>query len=116
MKVGVDLDGTANADPALFHDLLKALRKAGHKVIFLTGCNSCPVTDVDKAMKASELDRLGLGKDYDKLKVFSNPPGKEKAAWCAKHDVALLIDNSMSNAQLAPCGTFVLVPWRTLSS
>lgn len=115
MKVAFDLDGTADSDPVVFGNLMQALRKRGDKVIVLTGCDSTPVTQADVDEKADCLRRLGLGNCYDKLKVVSNPPAKAKAKWCAKHNVALLIDNSLMNAQLAPTGTTVLVPWKTIT-
>lgn len=115
IRVAVDLDGTADADPEMFRKLMTALRKRGDKVVILTGCHHFPVTEADKAEKKADLERLGLGDCYDKLHVYPNPPGNAKAAYCEKHNVALLIDNSLSNAQLAPAGTTVLVPWRTIT-
>jgi hypothetical protein len=115
MKVAIDLDGTANSDPVMYGKLMRALRERGDKVIILTGCDSVPVTKADEDEKVACLRRLGLGDCYDKLKVVSNPPAKAKARWCAKHDVALMIDNSLMNAQLAPTGTTVLVPWKTIT-
>jgi hypothetical protein len=116
MKVAIDLDGTIDSDPVMFRKLMVALRERGDKVIVLTGCHNCPVTEADKTAKKVKLAGLGLAGCYNKLKVVPNPPAKAKAEYCAKHDVALLIDNSMMNAQLAPAGTTVLVPWKTLSN
>jgi hypothetical protein len=114
VKVAVDIDGTADADPAMYRGLMGGLRKAGHKVIVLTGCHHDPITDECKAAKKADLQRLGLADCYDKLKVYPNPPGKAKAAYCAKHDVSLMIDNNVGTAQLARDICTVLVPWSTL--
>ena len=114
MKVAFDLDGTLDSNEGI-RDLMKKLHKAGHKTVVLTGSHVFPVTDIEKAEKRAKLSGLGLGGDYDKLKVYPNPPGNAKAAYCAKHNVSLMIDNSLSNAQLAPAGTTVLVPWRTIT-
>ena len=112
-KVAFDLDGTLDSSEAI-RDLARSLKKRGDKIIVLTGCHNFPVTDEDVAAKKAKLANLGV--PYDKLKVFPNPPGRAKAKWCAKHNVALMVDNSMTNAQLAPAGTTVLVPWRTLAN
>lgn len=115
MHVCFDLDGTLDASEAT-RKLMKKLYDHGHKVSVLTGCPHHPVTDEDKAEKKIKLAGLGLGKSYHKLKVVSNPPAIPKAAWCRKHNVDILIDNSMMNAQMAPDSTTVLVPWKTLST
>jgi len=115
MKVAFDLDGTLSASQAI-RDLMVKLHKAGHKTAVLTGSHTFPVDPGEKAHKKAQLENLGLKGAYDKLKVFPNPPSRYKAAWCAKHNVNLLIDNCLGTAQLmqdAP--TTVVVPWKTLS-
>jgi phosphoserine phosphatase len=112
--IAFDLDGTLSADPSLVK-LMKDLKGRGNKVVVLTGSHICPVTKAEKKMKKDELNALGLKGVYDKLKVYPNPPGKAKAEWCKKHDVSILIDNSLSNAQLAPDSTTVLVPWKSIT-
>ncbi len=95
----------------VFQSLMAALIAAGHQVIILTGCSSPTPTAADKAKKAEYLNSLGMGKDYTKLVVFGDPPHKAKAKWCKKHNVDLLIDNSVQNAKLASKYCLVLVPW-----
>lgn len=112
MKIGFDLDGTLDASEGI-RKLARKLHSSGHKVIVLTGCHNVPVTKQDKKDKKAQLK--GLDVPYHKLKVFPNPPGPDKAKWCAKHNVPLLIDNSLSNAGLAPDSTTVLVPWKTIT-
>jgi phosphoserine phosphatase len=114
MLVAFDLDGTLDTSEAV-RDLMRSLHQRGDKIAVLTGCPSASVTPEDVARKEADLANLGLAGCYDKLKVYPNPPGQKKARWCAKHGVALLIDNSLMNAQLAPTGTTVLVPWKTIT-
>ncbi|MDE2096468.1 MAG: HAD family hydrolase [Patescibacteria group bacterium] len=114
MKVAFDLDGTLDSYEPI-RKLMEDLKARGDKVIVLTGCNSNPVTKADVKAKKARLRALGLKGAYDKLKVYSNPPGKAKAAYCADHNVAILIDNSLQNAQLARDICTVLVPWATVS-
>lgn len=115
MKVAVDVDNTADAAPDVFQSLLSALKAAGHTVVILTGCSSDTATQRDWDEKAAYLSSLGLGACWDELVVFSSPPHKGKAKWCAKHHVDLLIDNSTKTADLATSGCVVLVPWATRS-
>lgn len=115
MRIAFDLDGTLDSDPAL-RELMQKLTKRGDKVYVLTGSHVVPVTDAEVQMKKDKLAGLGLKGCYHKLKVYPNPPGKEKAAYCKKHKIAMLIDNSLMNAQLAMENTCVLVPWKTLSA
>lgn len=111
MLVGVDIDGTIDADPAVFLSLMQALRAAGHRVVVLTGCSSPVVSQQDIDDKRQYLQALGVGAAYDQLVVFADPAGPAKAAWLADNGADLLLDNSRTNARLAPC--LVLVPWQT---
>ena len=113
MKVGIDIDGSADSAPKEFQSLMAALRAAGHKVVILTGVSSPKVTAQDVQEKENYLRELGLGESYDKLKVFSNPPSQAKAAYCAKHGIDILIDNNTKTARLADKYCVVLVPWAT---
>lgn len=114
MMVALDIDGTVDSDPTVMQSLMAALMAAGHQVVILTGCSSPTPTKQDKEKKAQYLQSIGMGKVYDKLVVFGNPPHKAKAKWCKKHHVDLLIDNSIQNAKLASKYCLVLVPWNTL--
>lgn len=115
MKIACDLDGTLDSSPAI-RELMKKLHKHGHKVTVLSGSHVLPVTKAEKKMKKEKLAGLGMKGHYDKLKVFPNPPGKAKAAYCEKHNVAVLLDNSAGTAQIMHGSpTTVLVPWKTIS-
>lgn len=113
MHVAFDIDGTLDQDPVNFESLCSALMAAGHRVSVVTGCSGDKVSAQDKADKASYLSQIGFerGAQYDKLKVFPDPPHKKKAKWCKKHNVAFLFDNSVKNAQLASEYCTVLLPW-----
>lgn len=113
MLVAVDVDGSADSDPATFGSVMQALKAAGHQVAVLTGASSDHVTKNDLAEKCGYLNSLGLGHCWDQLVVFGDPPHKAKAKWCAKHGVDLLIDNSTKTAKAAAGACTVLVPWAT---
>ena len=112
--VAIDIDGSADSDPPVFQSLMAALMAAGHQVVILTGCSSPTPTKQDKEKKAAYLQSIGLGKCYNQLVVFGDPPHKAKAKWCKKNNVDLLIDNSVQNAKLASKYCLVFVPWNTL--
>jgi hypothetical protein len=114
VKIAFDLDGTLDSEPAL-RELMKKLTKGGYKCFVLTGSHVSPVDSAEKDAKKAKLAQLGLDGEYHKLKVFPNPPGVAKAAYCKKHDIGLLIDNSLTNAQIAMRDTCVVVPWNTLT-
>lgn len=111
MVVGFDIDGTVDSDPASFGSLMAALRAAGHQVVVLTGVSAPTVSEHDLAAKAEYLTSLGLGHCWDTLVAFGDPPHKAKAKWCRKHNVAIMVDNSIKNAKLASRYCTVLVPW-----
>ena len=115
MLVALDIDGTVDADPTVMQSLMSALIAAGDRVVILTGCSSPTPTKQDKQKKVEYLQSIGLGKAYNKLVVFGNPPHKAKAKWCKKNHVDLLIDNSVQNAKRASKYCLVLVPWNTLT-
>lgn len=110
-KIALDINGTIDSDPAVYESLMSALMAAGHQVVILTGCSSPKVTKQDIAEKKHLLESIGCGKCYDQLVVFPDPPHKAKAKWCQKHNVDMLIDNSVKNAQLASEYCTVLLPW-----
>lgn len=114
MIVGVDLDGTIDADPATMQSLMTALRAAGHVVIVMTGCSTDQPTQQDVADKIGYLNSLGLGHCWDEIVVFPAPPHKAKAKFCRKRNVSLLIDNNAKNAKFASEFCTVLVPWNSL--
>lgn len=111
MKVAFDLDGVLDADPTDMQSLMSALQAAGHRVVILTGCSAKTPTPADTADKAEYLSALGMAHCYDQLVVFGDPPHKAKARWCKKHNVQILVDNSVKNARLASKYCTVLVPW-----
>lgn len=111
MLAAFDIDGTIDADPALYLSLMQALRAAGHRVAVLTGCSSAEVTPEDVADKQTYLQNLGVGQAYDQLAVFADPLHEAKAEWLEANKADVLFDNSKANAKAAPC--LVLVPWQT---
>lgn len=111
MLAAFDIDGTIDADPAVFLSLMQALRAAGHKVAVLTGCSSEEVTPDDVVKKQEYLQNLGVGQAYDQLVVFADPPSEEKANWLKQNKADVLFDNSKTNAKASPVLT--LVPWQT---
>ncbi len=111
MKVGLDLNGTVDEDPATFQSLMSSLRAAGHQVVILTGCSAPKPTKADKREKKQLLEEIGCGHCYDKIVLFGDPPHKAKAKWIRKHHVDLYIDNSVANAQLAAPYTTVFLAW-----
>ena len=114
MLVGVDIDGTADADPPVFLSLMQALRAAGSRVVILTGvAGEAQVTPADVAAKKEYLQGLGLGEAYDQLVVFGGPHVQEKAEWIKNNGVDALIDNDRGNAQAASQYCLVLLPWAT---
>ena len=115
MKVAFDIDGTVDADPAVFQSLMAALKASGNQVVILTGCSSPTPTAQDRQKKVQYLNSLGVGKDYDQLVVFGDPPHKQMAKWCKKNKVDLLIDNSVQNAKLASKYCLVFVPWNNIT-
>ena len=114
MRVAVDLDGTLDSSEAV-RTLVKKLHARGHKVSVLTGTHLPEVNKEARKLKKAKLKAIGMKGHYSKLKVYTNPPGKAKAKYCEKKKVSLMIDNSLSNANLAPGSTTVLVPWRTVT-
>ncbi len=114
MKVAFDIDGTVDSDPAVFQSLLMALKAAGHQVIILTGVSSETVSPSDVESKKQYLNSIGLGKCYNQIVCFGDPPHQAKAQWIKKNKVDLFVDNSAANAQLAADHCLVLVPWNTL--
>lgn len=113
MLVGVDIDGTVDADPPVFLSLMQALRAAGHRVVILTGCSADKVEPEDIAQKKEYLQKLGLAEAYDQIVVFGNPTDDLKAEWLKANGAELLIDNDKSNAKAAAGTCLVLVPWQT---
>lgn len=111
MLVALDLDGTIDADPAVFGSLMQALHAAGHRVVILTGGSAKKVGKDEVQAKCGYLNELGVGHCWDEIVVFGDPPHEAKAAWCAKHAVDLLIDNSTKTAKAAAGVCTVLVPW-----
>lgn len=109
----MDIDGTVDANPAVYESLMMALRDAGHRVAVLTGASAGKVTKDELAEKCQYLTEMGLGCAWDDLVVFASPPHKAKAKWVKKHGASLLIDNSTKTAPLASKFTTVLVPWAT---
>ena len=114
MRVGVDIDGTADLDPSVMGSLMMALKTAGHNVVVLTGASDPIPSQADWQAKADYLKQIGLGSAWNKLVVFGDPPHKAKAKWCHKHNVDLLLDNSAENADLAAKYSIVLVPWNSM--
>ena len=115
MRVALDLDGTISADPERFRKLAAALRAKGHKVTVLTGCHHDPLLPTCKDEKKALLESCGFGHEYDKLKVYpQNSVAQDKADYCRRKGVAIMVDNSQRNAQYAPECTTVLVPWHTI--
>jgi hypothetical protein len=111
MLVGVDIDGTVDADPPVFLALMQALRSAGHRVVILTGCSATRCTPDDIEQKKEYLSSLGLAEAYDQLVVFGDPPSGPKAEWLKANGADLLIDNDRGNAQAASSQCLVLLPW-----
>ena len=111
MLVGIDVDGCIDADPAVMLALMQALRAAGQRVVILTGCSNTVVSQQDIEDKRNYLQQLGCGQAYDQLVVFADPAAPAKAEWLADNHADMLIDNSKTNAKMAPC--FVLVPWQS---
>lgn len=111
MLAAFDIDGTIDADPAVFLSLMQALRAAGHSVAVLTGCSEETVTPEAVTKKQEYLQSLGVGQAYDQLVVFAEPPTEEKAKWLKDNHADVLFDNSKNNAKASPCLT--LVPWQT---
>lgn len=111
MLAAFDIDGTIDADPAVFLSLMQALRAAGHSVAVLTGCSEEEVTEADVAKKQEYLQSLGVGQAYDQLVVFADPPTEAKAKWLKDNHADVLFDNSKDNAKASPVLT--LVPWAT---
>jgi hypothetical protein len=111
--VGVDIDGTVDADPPVFLSLMQALRAAGHRVVILTGCSAPQATPEDISQKREYLQALGLGEAYDQIVVFAGDPTEPKAQWLKDNKASLLIDNDRGNAQAAIGTCLVLVPWAT---
>lgn len=114
MKVGLDLDGTLDADPSVMASLMNALKAAGHRVVVMTGSSQKHPDQQDLQEKANYLRSLGLQDAYDELVVFGDPPHKAKAKWIKKNHVDLYIDNSAENAELASKYCLALVPWNTM--
>ena len=115
MHLGVDIDGTADADPKNMASLMSSVKAAGHRISILTGGSTTKTpTKEEVQAKADYLKSLGMGSCWDKLVVFPDPPAKGKAKWCKKNDVDILIDNSAANAQLASEYCTVLVPWASI--
>ena len=116
MRVCFDIDGTLSASPALCK-LMCDLKAHGHKVVVLTGHHSAEITKADKKSKKADLAALGLKGCYDKLHVYPEASVSQcKAAYCKKHDVPLMIDNSMKTASLTDPSTTVVVPWHSIAA
>ena len=115
IKIGVDIDGTADVDPQVMQSLMSALMAAGHQVIILTGCSSKEPTQQDFDEKAQYLESIGLGDCWDEMVVFGDPPHKAKSKWVKKNGVDLLFENSASNAKLASKYCPVFVCWNSLT-
>ena len=118
MRVAVDIDGTLNAAPAQFVNLLSAIKAAGYHVSILTGASDNPVTQQTFDDKAGFLCNLGLSECYDDMTVISTAIkgglANAKANWCRDNSVDILADNSKSNARAAAQYVpLVLVPWAT---
>jgi hypothetical protein len=111
MLVGVDIDGTVDADPPVFLSLLQALRAAGHRVVILTGSSADTASTEDLEQKKQYLQSLGLGEAYDQIVVFGDPTSQLKAEWVEANGCDLLIDNDRGNAQAACGECLVLLPW-----
>lgn len=95
--IALDYDLTWSSDPELFAFLGKAIRKAGGKVVVLTGN-----ADAEKD--------IGSSKSYDDIVVVKkndpDDPGNDTVApakqdWLKDNDADLLIDNDAQNVQLA---------------
>ena len=114
MRVGFDIDGTIDADPANFQSLMSALRAAGHVVIVMTGCSSPQPTQQDLQDKIGYLNSLGLGHCWDQIVVFPAPPHKAKGKFCRDNNISILFDNSVPNAKHAAKYSTVLVPWNNV--
>lgn len=102
MIVGVDIDGTITASPAVFADLGRSLLRCGHQVLVITG----DVGDKLKhgpAARQRQLADLGLrlGVHYSRvLPVVAHDPADlahRKAALCRQLHVALMVDNDPLN-------------------
>lgn len=115
MLHAIDINGTIDADPALFQHLMSALRAAGDQVAVLTGVHGSPtVTPADVQAKRARLAELAFTA-YDQLVVFpdvGNLPAL-KADWCSQQGASTLIDNDRGNAEAAASECMVLVPWAT---
>lgn len=116
MRVAIDVDGTLDAAPAELQTLMIALKSAGNTVSILTGMAKNKVTVRDFHIKADYLNRLGCGESWDDMTVLGHAGGPihvAKAKWCVKHNVDILIDNSVANARAAVAAgvPLVLVPW-----
>lgn len=114
MLVGVDIDGTIDADPPVMLSLLQALRAAGHQVVILTGSSEPEqVVPGDVQQKEEYLQSLGFGAAYDQLVVFAKPAADLKAKWLKDNKADMLIDNSKKNVKAAAGVCLCLVPWQT---
>lgn len=50
LTFGIDYDGTYNADPDLFKDIIKLIKSKGHKVVIVTGRSECTGQEIKNEM------------------------------------------------------------------
>jgi hypothetical protein len=110
LLVAFDYDDTWAASPKLFAALGKAIRKAGGRVVILTG-------------NPNAKDGLkGTGKSIDDIVVIPHTGtsdaghAAEKAQWLADNNADLLIDNNSTNCVAASqvCDAALFIAKQTL--
>lgn len=114
MHVGFDIDGCLDEDPAFFASLMSALKAAGHRVTVMTGASTKHPTQDDLDEKAQYLNTLGMGKLYDDLVVFADPPHKAKAKFCKTQHIDALFDNDVQNLNRASKYCTAIGVWNSL--
>jgi uncharacterized HAD superfamily protein len=117
MNFMIDIDGTIAAAPAIYCDLMCALKADGNRVYILSGNGNNGPSGNTWQEKCDYLNKVGVTQCWDSLTVVTGDIPAQKALWCQEHKVDVAIDNDKNNSKalIAAGVPLVLVPWATRS-
>lgn len=96
INVGIDLDGTIDAYPAIFKQLITQAIANGDQVYIITGIHGNTIQQADVDAKTAYLTLLGITQ-YTKLVLTPNPIPDNKVKAIQENNIAVMYDNNLAN-------------------